>query len=86
MIEGGAPDFVAGAWTGVLAPAGTSKEIIGGLNAAINEAVASADVRARFAALGLEPSTGSPEEFARFFAAETRKWAGVVATAGIPAE
>jgi tripartite-type tricarboxylate transporter receptor subunit TctC len=48
--------------------------------------VASPDIRARFVALGLGPSTGSPQDFARFFAAETRKWAGVVAIAGIPAE
>jgi tripartite-type tricarboxylate transporter receptor subunit TctC len=45
--------------------------------------VASPDIKARFAALGLEPSTGSPQDFARFFAAEARKWASVAATAGI---
>ncbi len=36
MIEGGAPGFVAGSWTGILAPAGTPKEIIGRLNAGID--------------------------------------------------
>jgi tripartite-type tricarboxylate transporter receptor subunit TctC len=86
MIESGVDAFVVTSFEGVVAPAGTGAAVVARLNAAINEAVASADVRARFAALGLEPSTGSPQEFARFFAAETRKWAGVVATAGIPAE
>jgi tripartite-type tricarboxylate transporter receptor subunit TctC len=86
MIESGVDGFAVTSFTGVVAPAGTGAAIIGRLNAAINEGVASADVRARFAALGLEPSTGSPQEFARFFAAETRKWANVVATAGITAE
>jgi len=83
MIESGVESFVVTSFEGVVAPAGTGAAIVARLNAAINEAVASADVRARFAALGLEPSTGSPEEFARFFAAETRKWASVAATAGI---
>jgi tripartite-type tricarboxylate transporter receptor subunit TctC len=86
MIESGINGFVVTSFQGVLAPAGTPAAIVARLNAAINEAVASADIKARFIALGLEPSTGSPQEFARFVAAETRKWAGVVATAGIPAE
>jgi tripartite-type tricarboxylate transporter receptor subunit TctC len=86
MIESGVDGFVVTSFEGVVAPAGTPAAIVARLNAAINEAVASADIRARFAALGLEPSTGSPQEFARFFAAETRKWANVVATAGIAAE
>ena len=86
MIESGVDGFVVTSFEGVVAPAGTPPAIVARLNAAINEAVASADIKARFTALGLEPSTGSPQEFARFFAAETRKWAGVVVTAGIPAE
>jgi tripartite-type tricarboxylate transporter receptor subunit TctC len=86
MIESGVDGFVVTSFEGVVAPAGTPAAIVARLNAAINEAVASPDIRARFAALGLEPSTGSPQEFARFFAAETRKWANVVATAGIAAE
>jgi tripartite-type tricarboxylate transporter receptor subunit TctC len=86
MIESGVDGFVVTSFEGVVAPAGTPAAIVARLNAAINEAVASPDIRARFAALGIEPSTGSPQEFARFFAAETRKWANVVATAGIAAE
>jgi tripartite-type tricarboxylate transporter receptor subunit TctC len=83
MIESGVGDFVVTSFEGVVAPAGTSATIVARLNAAINEAVASPDIKARFAALGLEPSTGSPQDFARFFAAETRKWASVAAAAGI---
>ena len=83
MIESGVGDFVVTSFEGVVAPAGTSAAIVARLNAAINEAVASPDIKARFAALGLEPSTGSPQDFARFFATEARKWARVAATAGI---
>jgi tripartite-type tricarboxylate transporter receptor subunit TctC len=86
MIESGVDGFVVTSFQGVVAPAGTPPAIVSRLNAAINEGVASADIRARFAQLGLEPSTGSPEEFAAFFAAETRKWASVVAAAHISAE
>jgi len=56
------------------------------LNAVINEGVASAELQARFAQLGIQPSIGTPQEFAAFFAAETRKWAAIVADARIGAE
>ena len=82
MIESGVGDFVVTSFEGVVAPAGTPAAIVARLNASINEAVASPDIKARFAALGLEPSTGSPQEFARFFAAETRRWASVAAAVG----
>jgi tripartite-type tricarboxylate transporter receptor subunit TctC len=40
-------------------------------------------MRAHLARLGATPATGTPQEFAAFFAAETRKWAVVVKSAGI---
>jgi tripartite-type tricarboxylate transporter receptor subunit TctC len=83
MIESGVGDFVVTSFEGVVAPVGTPAAIVARLNAAINEAVASPDIKARFVALGLEPSTGSPQDFARFFAAETRKWASVAAAVGV---
>jgi tripartite-type tricarboxylate transporter receptor subunit TctC len=86
MIESGVEGFVVTSFQGVVAPAGTPGVIVARLNAAINEGVASADIRARFAQLGLEPSTGSPQEFGAFFVAEARKWASVVAAAHISAE
>jgi tripartite-type tricarboxylate transporter receptor subunit TctC len=86
MIESGVDGFVVSSFQGVVAPAGTPAAIVARLNAAINDAVASPEVRARFAQFGIEPSTGTPAEFAAFFAAETRKWTAVVKAAGITPE
>ena len=86
MIESGVAGFMVTSFEGVVAPAGTSPAIVARLNAAINESVASAELQARFAQLGLQPSTGTPEGFAAFFAAENRKWAAIVADARIGAE
>src|SRR5215470_378417 len=83
MIESGVAGFMVTSFEGVVAPAGTSPAIVARLNAAINETVASAELQVRFAQLGLQPSTGTPEEFAAFFAAENRKWAAIVKDANI---
>ena len=86
MLEEGVNGFTVRSFEGVVAPIGTPPAIVTRLNAAINASVAAADMQARFAALGLAPSSGTPQEFAAFFATETRKWAGIVAAAHIGAE
>jgi tripartite-type tricarboxylate transporter receptor subunit TctC len=86
MTESGVEGFMVTSFEGVVAPAGTPGAIVARLNAAINQSVANPDIQARFAQLGIQPSTGSPQEFAAFFAAENRKWAAIVADAHIGAE
>ena len=86
MMEEGVDGFMVTSFEGVVAPIGTPPAIVTRLNAAINASVAAADMQARFAELGMAPSSGTPQEFAAFFAAETRKWAGIVAAAHIGAE
>jgi tripartite-type tricarboxylate transporter receptor subunit TctC len=83
MIESGVDGFVVSSFQGVVAPAGTPAAIVARLNAAINEAVAQPEMRTQLARLGATPATGTPEEFAAFFAAEARKWETVVKTAGV---
>jgi tripartite-type tricarboxylate transporter receptor subunit TctC len=53
------------------------------LNAAINESVAHPEMRGQLERLGATPATGTPQEFAAFFAAEMRKWEAVVKTAHV---
>jgi tripartite-type tricarboxylate transporter receptor subunit TctC len=77
MTEGGVPDFVTGSWTGILAPAGTPKEIIGKLNAGINNALRSPEMQARFKQLAAQARPGSPQDFAAFIANEAPKWAAM---------
>jgi tripartite-type tricarboxylate transporter receptor subunit TctC len=83
MIESGVDGFVVSSFEGVVAPAGTPTAIVAKLNAAINEAVAQPEMRTQLERLGATPATGTPEEFAAFFAAETRKWEAVVKTAHV---
>jgi len=86
MIESGIPDYIMTFWSGVVAPAGTPKEIVDRLNAAINDGLTSSAVRENLAKVGSEASPGSPQDFADFIAAETKKWSAVARTAGISLE
>jgi tripartite-type tricarboxylate transporter receptor subunit TctC len=76
------PGYEATAWFGIGMPKGAPREAIEKINAEINRALADPKMRARLAELGGVPMTGSPEDFGRTIAAETDKWAKVVATSG----
>ena len=86
MIESGIPDYIMTFWSGVVAPAGTPKEIVDRLNAAINDGLTSSAVRENLAKVGSEASPGSPQDFADYIVAETKKWSAVARTAGISLE
>ena len=62
---------------------GTPAEIVDRLNTAINDGLTSAAVRDNLAKVGAEASPGSPQDFANFIAAETRKWSAVAKMAGL---
>ena len=83
MIEAGVEGYSAGIWMGILAPAGTPRDIVDKLSRAANDAVKSPEVLALLKAQGVDPLGGAPEEFARFIDGELRKWASVVVDAGI---
>ncbi|MNT97842.1 Tripartite tricarboxylate transporter family receptor [compost metagenome] len=85
MAESGFPGYAFDSWFGVLAPAGTPKEIVGALNAEIGKALAAPDVRERLAAQGAEPKRSSPQEFAAYIQAEIGKLASVVRQSGVKA-
>jgi tripartite-type tricarboxylate transporter receptor subunit TctC len=76
------PGFEVGAWQGVLVPAKTSPEIIKRLNAEVNKALASADVRAKLAIQGAEPLGSSPAEYGNYIKAELERWERVVKQTG----
>lgn len=85
IAESGLPGYAFDSWFGVLAPAGTPKEIVNALNAEIGKALASPDVRERLAAQGAEPRTSTPQEFASYIQAEITKLAPVVKQSGVRA-
>jgi tripartite-type tricarboxylate transporter receptor subunit TctC len=77
------PGYEASGWYGIVAPKAVPRAIVDKLNAEINAGLADPTVKGRYADLGLILSPGSPEDFAKFIAAETEKWAKVVKFAGI---
>jgi tripartite-type tricarboxylate transporter receptor subunit TctC len=82
VAESGLPAFEALQWFGVLAPAGTPREIIARLNGDITKTLRLPDVRERMATLGAEIVGSSPEQFASFQKADAAKWAKVVKQSG----
>jgi tripartite-type tricarboxylate transporter receptor subunit TctC len=74
------------AWFGLGAPKAVPAAVVAKLNRAVNAALADAKLKARLRELGGVELPGSPEEFAKFIAAETGKWATVVRFAGIKPE
>ena len=86
MRESGYAEVECDAWVGVLAPAGTPKDIVTLLHQGIVKAVALPDVQARLVSLGFEPTTASPAEVAAIIKTEIPRWAGVIKSAGIKAE
>jgi tripartite-type tricarboxylate transporter receptor subunit TctC len=86
MIEGGVPDFITSSWTGIMAPAGTPKDIISRLNADTNAALKSAEMQNRLKKLAAEGMPGTPEDFAAFVVREVPKWQAMTKLAGVKAE
>jgi tripartite-type tricarboxylate transporter receptor subunit TctC len=86
VAEAGLPGYDSTQWYGVLAPAGTQREIVARLHGAIARALRDEEVGRRLAADGAEPVGSSPEEFTAFIKSETEKWAKVARAAGIKAE
>jgi len=82
--EAGLPSFqMDGGWFGMFAPAGTPAAIIDRLNKEVGTALADPAVVKRLAGLGVEPAANSPEEFRKFLATETAKYAEYVRLAGV---
>ena len=81
--EAGVPGYEAIGWFGMVAPAGTSADVIGRLNREIAAALSVPEIRERALAAGAEPFTNTPQEFAAMIREETSKWAQVIRTAEI---
>jgi tripartite-type tricarboxylate transporter receptor subunit TctC len=77
------PNYVAVTWNGLLAPAGTPRNIVLTLNRAMAQALQSPKVQANCANAGAEGTSSSPEEFAQLLRDETTRWSGVIGAAGI---
>lgn len=83
MAESGFPGFEAVPWFGLLAPAGTPKDVIDKLHGETVKTLAMPEVRKKFDELGLTPIGGTPDELAAVIKKETPEWAKVIKDAGI---
>ena len=83
VSEAGVPGYDATIWLGIMAPAGTPKEIVDRLNSEIARIVAKPSIKDAWARQGAVPMTMSPAEFGAFIKSDIDKWAGVIQRAGI---
>ena len=86
VVEAGVPGYEVTVWFGLLAPAGTPREIIQRLNVESAKIINSPEVKERFQRQGVEPATGTPEQFGELIKSEVARWAKVVKDAGIKAD
>ncbi len=86
VAESGIPGFEVTSWYGIVARAGTPSAIVNKIQADMAEALATEDVRAKLAGLGLEPVGNTPEAFEAMIKSEGRKWGEIVRRAGIKAQ
>ena len=80
------PGYEANGWYGAFAPAATSKELIGRLNAEMNRIMKMPDVTQRLAGDGVEAVGSTPEQFGAYLKQEVAKWGKVVKASGAKAD
>ncbi len=83
MAEAGMPDFDTSIWFGLVAPAGTPREIVDKLSRAVAEAQKSEEVAKVFRTQGFETIPGGPDEFAKSMQSEIKRWNEVAQAAGL---
>jgi tripartite-type tricarboxylate transporter receptor subunit TctC len=81
--ESGYPGFKTLTWNGLLAPAGTPKDIVDRIAREVSRAVKDQKFAERLVAMGVEPLGNSPEEFAAMIAADIAFWAEAIKIAGV---
>ena len=86
LDESGFRGYDRSSWQGVLAPAGTPKDVIGRLGAAFSKVVDSPEMNQALIKQGLEPQTNTPDEFAAFIRRELAKNAELIKLIGAKAE
>lgn len=82
LVESGV-NVVGGTWVGILAPAGTPRDIVDRLSKEMQTAVRKPELRERFTNLGIDPAGTTAEEFAAFLRNEVDKWGKVIRAANV---
>lgn len=82
IAEAALPGYAVTTWHGLLAPAGTPRDVVNRLSGEAARALQSPDIRDRFASQGVDPVSSTPEAFAAMMKAELEKWRRVIAASG----
>ncbi len=82
IAESGFPGFEISTWIGLLAPAGTPKEVVGKLHDEVVRILKLPDIRERIEGLGMEPVGDTPDQFAQYIRSEITKYAKIVKQSG----
>ncbi|MGZ5125883.1 MAG: Bug family tripartite tricarboxylate transporter substrate binding protein [Burkholderiales bacterium] len=86
VAESGLAGYQTGTWYGILAPTGTSADIIARLNQETMKVLALPEVKERFLTQGIEPAGSTPAQFAAYMRSELNKWEKVIKAGGIKVE
>jgi tripartite-type tricarboxylate transporter receptor subunit TctC len=86
LDEAGVPGYEVVSWFGVLAPAGTPRDIVNLMHAQIAKSVAQPDLREKYVALGSEPTSNTPQEFQALIRDSVAKFLQIAKGAGIKPE
>ena len=86
MSESGYPGFEADQWYGIVAPAGTPREVVLKLNSQINQSLASNDLKTRLSSEGAIAAAHTPEAFGQYIVREIARWKPVIQSGRVRAE
>jgi tripartite-type tricarboxylate transporter receptor subunit TctC len=86
MEQAGVKDFVFTQWLALVAPAAIPRDIVTKLNASLNTALGSKELREKFQQQGFEPFTTTPEDTGKFLAGEVKRYSSLIKSKGIKAE
>jgi tripartite-type tricarboxylate transporter receptor subunit TctC len=86
IAEAGVPGYDMSTWYGLIGPARMAPDVVKRLNEELQAVLHDPEIRARLLAQGVDPVTGSPQEFAAFLQQEQVKWSGTLKRSKIVAE
>ncbi|WP_394787178.1 Bug family tripartite tricarboxylate transporter substrate binding protein [Rhodoferax sp.] len=78
LAEQGLPNFEAWAWQGLVAPAAAKPETVARYSRALQDALASTAIKARFQALGVEAMPGTPAQMSSYVKTERERWGRLI--------
>jgi tripartite-type tricarboxylate transporter receptor subunit TctC len=86
IAEAGVEGYESTGWFGLVAPAGTAREVVDRLNREVNRVLVLPEVKERLLDLGAEPAQTTPEQFLEFIRTDSAKWTRLIKERGIVIE